>query len=313
MLSGYWKTSAPGALNVFFYFGYDDDQKPIHYTVWYHHNDDREYVTDVEKLSDARFRVTFEVPPNQEEGPNEMHDGYTRTVDIDVSRIAENEITIISSSGSSNVWILNSRTADERTFDTYMELTMDIAASNFPKVNGNIVLSRWYEDQTGQRLILLTETDVVEKSCPDCPLFPPRSKELYAYLFDYNMFEGAFRQVWRMTDFVRDCEWNTMNVSFIEDAFRITDLNKNGDVEIWMAYVLECSGEPSPKTMKIIMYEGNRKYAVRGETRALVADFGDPQKNVYAGGEYVLDPAFNGAPAAFVAFAKEMWEKYKNQ
>jgi len=45
---------------------------------------------------------------------------------------------------------------------------------------------------------------------------------------------------------------------------------------------------------------------------SLVADFGDPQKNVYAGGEYTLDPAFNGAPAEFVAFAEEMWEKYQS-
>jgi len=312
MLSGYWKTSMPGALNVFYYFGFDDDQKPIRYIVWYHENDETEYVTHVEKLSDNRFKVTFEVPANEEEGLHEVHEGYTTTVDIDVSRVAENVITMISSSGISSEWKLNSKTADERTFDTFMELPMDIDAADFPKVTGNIVKSLQYEDYTGQNLVLFTETDVVEKPCPDCPLFPSRSKGLYAYRFLVNQPERTFQQVWQVTDFVRDCIFYEMGASFIEDAIRITDLNNNGEVEIWMVYVLTCRGDTSPKTMKIIMYEGGRKYAVRGETRSLAAEFEDGKKE-YAGGEYTLDPAFNAAPYEFVSFAKELWEAFKNQ
>jgi hypothetical protein len=137
-------------------------------------------------------------------------------------------------------------------------------------------------------------------------LYPRRSKELFAYRYLLKK-GGAPKQVWRVTDFVRDCELDGMTVSFIADAFCVTDLNKNGEAEIWMAYILNCAGDPGPMTMKIIMYEGGKKYAVRGNTRSLVTE------NEYAGGEYTLDAAFASGPAVFSAFAKELWEKYKNQ
>jgi len=313
MLAGYWTTSLPEALNVFYCFDYNEVQKPIFYVVWYYERDETQYATHIEKISGTRYKVTTDVPPNKEEGLHEMHDGYTNTMDIDISRISDNEITIISSSGTSSVWKLNSKTADGRTFDTFKELQMDIKAADLPKVKGKVVKAVRYEDNSGQNLILLTETDVVEKPCPDCPMFPPRSKELYAYCFSFDPRELVFKQEWLVTDFVRDCNLNTMSVAFILDAFRITDLNADGKAEIWMTYILECSGDPSPKTMKIIMYEGNLKYAVRGKTRALVGDFGNPQKNVYDGGEYELDPVLKTAPVEYVKFAKELWEQYKNQ
>jgi hypothetical protein len=55
------------------------------------------------------------------------------------------------------------------------------------------------------------------------------------------------------------------------------------------------------------MYEGSRKYAVRGETRSRVYE------NEYAGGDYTLDAAFASGPPEFASFARELWEQYKNQ
>ena len=192
------------------------------------------------------------------------------------------------------------------------EKPIDIAAKDFPKVKGNIVKSVRYADATGENLILLTETDVVSKpDTGDYPNYPPRSKELFAYRFLIKK-GGKFEQVWQMTDSVRDCDLDGMTVSFIPEAFRLTDLNNNNKAEIWMTYVLQCAGDPSPITMKIIMYEDGKKYAVQGETRALVAHFENGEK-IYAGGEYVLDKAFNSGPKEFAAFAKELWEKYKNR
>ena len=118
MLSGYWKTSMPDMSNLFYFFGYDDDQKPIGYVIWYHENDEAGYATKIEKLSDNYFRVTLETPANEEEdGLYSVHEGYTTILDIDVSRLSENVLTL-SSLGEVYEWEFAGKTADELTYDT---------------------------------------------------------------------------------------------------------------------------------------------------------------------------------------------------
>lgn len=179
-----------------------------------------------------------------------------------------------------------------------------IITHDFPKITGSIVKAVRYTDATGDNLILFTETDVFTKP-GNTPYQDTRTEELFAYRYLLEK-DGTVRQVWRVTDYVRDCDLE-LAAFFIKDAFRITDLNKNGEAEIWMGYVLSCAGDPGPMTMKIIMYEGGQKYAVRGETRSRVS------ANKYAGGKYRLDAAFASGPPEFSAFAKRLWEEHKNQ
>lgn len=68
-------------------------------------------------------------------------------------------------------------------------------------------------------------------------------------------------------------------------------------------YKTVCHGDVSPVTMKIIMYEGNKKYAVRGDTRVSVSE------GHTMGGEYTFDDAFKNGPAAFREYAKKLWAK----
>ena len=185
------------------------------------------------------------------------------------------------------------------------EKAKGIITYDFPQATGNIVKAVRYTDAAGDNLVLLAETAVFAK--PESGPEPAkRSKELSAnrYLLEKD---GTVKHVWRVADFVRDCDLEALTVSFIKDAFRITDLNNNGEAEVWMSYVLRCAGDPGPMTMKTIMYEGAQKYAVRGETRSRVSE------NEYAGGEYTLDAAFASGPAEFAAFAKELWAEYNNQ
>jgi len=168
--------------------------------------------------------------------------------------------------------------------------------SDFPKVEGNIVKAVRYRDITGENLILLTETDVVYKQ--DEQGNYSASKELFAYRF---FLKDHDKQVWQVRDFVRDCEVD-ITVSFVLDAFRITDLNGDGNAEIWMIYMLNCAGDITPHTLKIIMFEGEKKYAMRGKAQ-----------NDFMGGEHTMDAAFASGPSEFSDFAKEMWEKYKKQ
>lgn len=170
-------------------------------------------------------------------------------------------------------------------------------------INGNIVAIHRYTDTTGDNMIVLTETDITVGYSEKFDA-KTRTKELFAYRYVPEGNNDA-KQAWRVMDFVRDCDLDGMNAAFITDAFRVTDVNNNGQAEIWLPYILQCAGDPGPIPMKIIMYEGEKKYAVRGETRSWVG--GDE----YSGGECTLDQAFIGGPAELRKFAVQLWEEYK--
>ena len=172
----------------------------------------------------------------------------------------------------------------------------------FPKVTGNIVKAVRYTDVSGDNLVLLTETDVyyTPKDSPD-PEY--QNKELFAYRFTVQE-DGSTEQAWKVMDYVRDCEVFTgLQAEFDLDAFRITDLDNNGEAEIWITYYLACRGDVSPAAMKVIMRQGRQKYAARGEQ---LLRLGEGQ---YFGGAYTLDQAFAEGPAEFRSFVAQLWER----
>ena len=310
MLSGYWsyidtsdEQKSIYDFDIFNYFGYDDDQKPVSFVIWGFEGSEREYTTQVTAINEQKYRITAFIPANEEGGQWwEPHEAITKTYEIDLSRYADKRIAL-SSDGNISEWEYAGK-----------EMPIIIASlDDVEDIKGNIVKVCRYEDRTGRNLVVLTETDVVSRPDPADNEYTLRSKELFARRYVCQANEETVKSVWQVTDFVRDCSLEDMSVSFKEDAFRVTDLNGDGLSEVWMTYTLTCRSDPSPKTMKIIMYEGDRKYAVRGETRSLVAFFDDDAKNEYAGGDYVMDAAFANAPPAFTSFAKELWEQYKNE
>jgi hypothetical protein len=68
-------------------------------------------------------------------------------------------------------------------------------------------------------------------------------------------------------------------------------------------YKTVCHGDVSPSNMKIIMYEGNKKYAVRGTNKVKVSD------KEYDGGAYTFDEAFKNGPQPFRSYALQLWKK----
>jgi len=308
MLSGYWgymnTSGEPISIydfDVTYFFGFSSDaHEPVSCRIWSADGAEAEYTRKVTAIGEQRYRVTVEIPAREGDMLFEAHDAITKTYEIDMSRYADRRITV-SAEGEISEWEYAGK-----------EMPFSISNTDIINTKGNVVQVHRYEDRTGSNLIILTETDIESRPDPADKDFTLRSKELYARRYVYDRDREELKSAWQVTDFVRDCPLYDISVSFIGDAFRITDLNGDGLSEIWMVYTLACRGDTSPKTMKIIMYEGDRKYALRGETRSLVADFGDPAKNEYAGGDYVPDAAFNAAPPAFLSFAKELWEKYKS-
>jgi len=117
------------------------------------------------------------------------------------------------------------------------------------------------------------------------------------YAVRYTIADGEAQARWSLHDFVHDCGLDHQATFFRGAALQITDLDDDGIAEVWMAYRLMCRGDISSDTMKVIVYQGAQKYAMRGETK----DAGGE------GGSYAFDPAFMAAPEPFRAFARNLW------
>lgn len=161
-----------------------------------------------------------------------------------------------------------------------------------------------WEDKQGKHIALITELKsyITHKSEE---MGDAKTAKLFAYSF--LLKDGVYIKEWTVNDFIKDCYFD-MQVQFFENAFQITDLNKNGVAEIWMQYKLGCTSDVSPLEMKIIMYEGNKKYAIRG-TNKVKTGVTENGKPIFEGGYYTLDNQFTNAPTVFIDFAKKIWNK----
>jgi hypothetical protein len=169
-------------------------------------------------------------------------------------------------------------------------------------VKGNFKQGFRWNDLDGENYLILTETGAFEpsgrKARPNNPT-NGQDAELYAYRF-VNV-NGQFLQVWRVTDFVRDCPLD-VTAEFLSAATEITDLDNDGFAEVWMMYKTACRGDVSPAVLKIIMYEGTQKYAMRGTTHIT-------QSGIVAGGDRTPDARLR-ANRTFLRHAERKWKQF---
>ncbi|MEO8664834.1 MAG: hypothetical protein ABI462_05000 [Ignavibacteria bacterium] len=162
---------------------------------------------------------------------------------------------------------------------------------------GSPVAMVTWEDNSGKNLLFVTVTEEISKG-------DTRSKELFGY---HIITDGSGnRQLWKIYDFVKDCEVD-LTLAYIDGSLSITDLDNNGTGESSLMYRMSCKGDVSSDGLKLIMHEGEKKYALRG-SMDLVMNGKDFQK-----GSMKVDPSFNSAPDEFLEFAKEQWDKYKTE
>lgn len=151
-------------------------------------------------------------------------------------------------------------------------------------------------DRSGENIAVISESG--EFPSPDNDHENYRDAELYA--FHYWVIGGTIKRTWKIKDSVKQCPVD-IYVSFVKNTFQVTDLNENGIAEVWLLYRVSCHGDVSPAQMKIIMYEEQKKYAMRGRTKVKISD------RQWEGGEYILDNNFNTGPQKFIEFAKQLW------
>ena len=123
----------------------------------------------------------------------------------------------------------------------------------------------------------------------------------HCYSLDNN------QQVWKVYDYIKDCPVDIVT-EFMKNSLAVTDLDKNGIAEVWATYKMGCQGGVDPLNMKIIMYEGQKKFAIRGESRVQYGT-NDNNKPMYAGGIYTFDKVFKEGPEVFREYADKLWKK----
>jgi hypothetical protein len=165
---------------------------------------------------------------------------------------------------------------------------------------GNIVEAVRWTDNVGDNIVILTAADKTQsKNAPDDSY---TDGALYAY--HYLISGDSTKQTWKVFDYVKECPVD-MFLYFVYKTFAVTDLNKDGKAEVWIMYKVSCQGDVSPIPMKIIMYQDNKKFAVRGTTKVKVS------ATDYMGGEYSFDEAFKNAPPEFRQYAEKLWKQHK--
>lgn len=172
------------------------------------------------------------------------------------------------------------------------------------KYEGKIKTAVRWVDSLDDNIAILTETGIYQSK-----KFKHESDGADAELFAYHYIvkgDSAF-QTWRVYDFISDCPVD-IEAKFIKNSFQVTDLNKDGVSEIWIMYKTACHGDVSPCDMKIIMYQGQQKFAIRGQNRVF-GGTDDRGKKSYIGGDYKYDKAFADGPKEFFEFAKKLWDK----
>lgn len=157
---------------------------------------------------------------------------------------------------------------------------------------------RW-KDTEGTHIVLATETGIyIDKNVEH----ESEGADAALYVYHYILNNGHPQLAWKIQDFIYDCPVDIV-VSFIKNTLQTTDLNSDGVPEIWVMYKTVCHGDISPADMKIIMYQGKKKYAMRGTTKVQIA------VDSYEGGAYKFDKGFTAAPEKFRQFAQSLWNK----
>jgi hypothetical protein len=171
------------------------------------------------------------------------------------------------------------------------------------KFQGGIINGKRWSDKNGENIVILTLTKEHSSGKKGYDGEDEKNKELFAY--QYVKKSDDWSQLWKVNDFINNCPVD-LTLEFLGGSLTVTDLDKNGIGETTFLYKMACRGDVSPCDLKLIMHEGETKYAIRGVMK-LYVDGG------WHGGEMKVDKSFDSAPSGFLDYAKEQWNKFKTE
>lgn len=167
------------------------------------------------------------------------------------------------------------------------------------KYTGTLKEALRWTDSLGTHYIVTAESGIYQN-----PVFKHESDGQDAEVFACHYIAGkdSLSLVWKIHDFIKDCPVD-LGARFLPKTLQVTDLDNDGIPEVWIMYKMVCHGDVSPWEMKLIMYEGMQKHAMRGENLVRLS------ANEQYGGKYKFDKAFSEAPKPFRDFAIKNWNK----
>jgi hypothetical protein len=176
-----------------------------------------------------------------------------------------------------------------------------VVKSTLPKIvafKGKVNQAIQFQDNTGSYLTFNTQTGEQPQKGDD----QFKQAHLYAYLYQ-NKGNGLYTPIWQLHDFIANCDLD-IKAQIIPGSLTVTDLNKNGKAEVWIAYRLSCSGDISPSELKVVMQEQKLKFLKHGIGKIKIGKAHQPD-----GGEVISDQ-FKKAPISFKQYADKLWNKY---
>ncbi len=184
-------------------------------------------------------------------------------------------------------------------------VTKSISTQTLPKsisVKGELTEAFQFADQTTSYYIILSKDG--PKPSKNTDNEDNKDASLFAHCYSAN--NGTIALLWKVQDFVKTCPFD-IECRFAPNSFSVTDLNNNGEAEIWLVYSFACRSDVSPADMKIIMYEGKNKFAMRGTTKTEI------EKGKFEGGNYTFDKALEACSKEIKDFARVLWDKHSLQ
>lgn len=160
-------------------------------------------------------------------------------------------------------------------------------------LQGHLVDGAKWTDREGEHLVLLLQTDNVM-------VRDKQNQRITVYC--YQRDSGYWKQKWMVQDRIADCPVDAV-CEFFPGSLSVTDVDHNDMGEVCFLYKLSCKGDASPDDKKLILYEGNAKYAIRGNT---ILEYSGGRE----GGAKMIDPSFNKASKELMNYANARWEAF---
>lgn len=195
------------------------------------------------------------------------------------------------------------------TFDTErISSNPDLSGVEF---KGSLVHAYSWQDQRGENILVQSILNSEASKYPSSYLFSRH------YIKKGDSLE-LFREV---QDKIENCEFD-ITLKFLTAPI-ITDLNSDEIAEVTTSYLLTCRSDVSEAEMKVIMYDQNGKYALRGAEYIIFPDYppaenmefdlskfinngSEPEWLEYRG-RYENSFDFKSAPLSFLSHADSVW------
>ncbi len=160
------------------------------------------------------------------------------------------------------------------------------------KLPDSIVLSKRFFDKAGEHVLALIREHKIS---------PDGKEAISLKVFQFVQNGTSWVQEWIIKDWI-ECQNLDIEGDFFFDLLSLSDLDSNGIFETTVAYATICAGGIEPKTTKVIMRQGEEKFAVRGESLVRI------DEKVSYGGEFKPDESLDEKPI-FKEFMVEKWKK----